>query len=60
MDTVTEPRLLDELKSAIDRDQAAGEIITAQRHDEYIRSFRERSSGSVSSPRMRRLRSKTG
>jgi 5-methylcytosine-specific restriction enzyme B len=35
-----EPRLLDELKGAIDRGQAAGEIITSQQHDEYIRNFR--------------------
>lgn len=37
-----EPQLLDDLKSAIDRGQAAGEIITSQQHDEYIRNFRER------------------
>jgi len=36
-----EPRLLDELKGAIDRGQAAGEIITTQQHDEYIRNFRQ-------------------
>ncbi|MBR1335345.1 AAA family ATPase [Bradyrhizobium ottawaense] len=37
-----EPQLLDDLKSAIDRGQAAGEIITSQQHHEYIRNFRER------------------
>ncbi|MEY9441698.1 AAA family ATPase [Bradyrhizobium elkanii] len=36
-----ESQLLDDLKSAIDRGQAAGEIITSQQHDEYIRIFRE-------------------
>ncbi|WP_024340668.1 AAA family ATPase [Bradyrhizobium japonicum] len=37
-----EPQLLEDLRSAIDRGQAAGEIITSQQHDEYIRNFRER------------------
>lgn len=36
-----EPKLLDDLKSAINRCQAAGEIITSQQHDYYIRNFRE-------------------
>ncbi|MBR0831341.1 AAA family ATPase [Bradyrhizobium manausense] len=34
-------QLLDDLKSAIDRGQAAGEIITSQQHDKYISNFRE-------------------
>src|SRR6266481_6921071 len=43
MNTQTfEPRLLEELKAAIDRGQATDEIMTSQQIEEYTGHFRER------------------